>query len=124
MLQTANGSSLTVLRDGNFDIWVYDLERGVPTSLTFDDAAETEQVWSPDGRFLAFSSGRAGADNIYRKRADGSGEEERLTTSDDPHVAELVGQRRPDDCDCRHGTQRQLRRDDAESGRQEDTAAA
>ena len=76
--------SLTVLKDGNFDIWVYDLERGVPTRLTFDDAPETEQVWSPDGRFLAFSSGRAGADNLYRKRADGSGEEERLTTSDDP----------------------------------------
>ncbi len=76
--------SLTVLRDGNFDIWVYDLERGVPTRLTFDDAPDTEQVWSPDGRFIVFSSGRAGADNIYRKRADGSGEEERLTTSDDP----------------------------------------
>ena len=76
--------SLTVLKDGNFDIWVYDLERGVPTRLTFDDAPETEQVWSPDGRFLAFSSGRAGADNLYRKRADGSGEEERLTTSDNP----------------------------------------
>ena len=76
--------SLTVLKDGNFDIWVYDLERGVPTRLTFDDAPETEQVWSPDGRFLAFASGRAGADNLYRKRADGSGEEERLTTSDNP----------------------------------------
>jgi len=76
--------SLTVLRDGNFDIWVYDLERGVPTRLTFDDAPDTEQVWSPDGRFIVFSSGRAGADNIYRKRADGSGEEERLTKSDDP----------------------------------------
>jgi Tol biopolymer transport system component len=76
--------SLTVLKDGNFDIWVYDLERGVPTRLTFDDAPETEQVWSPDGRYLAFSSGRAGADNVYRKRADGSGEEERLTTSDNP----------------------------------------
>ena len=76
--------SLTVLRDGNFDIWVYDLERGVPTRLTFDDAPDTEQVWSPDGRFIVFSSGRAGADNLYRKRADGSGEEERLTKSDDP----------------------------------------
>ena len=43
-------SSLTVLRDGNFDIWVYDLERGVPTRLTFDEAPDTEQMWSPDGR--------------------------------------------------------------------------
>jgi Tol biopolymer transport system component len=76
--------ALTVLKDGNFDVWVYDLERGVPTRLTFDDAPETEQVWSPDGQYLAFSSGREGADNLYRKRADGSGEEERLTKSDNP----------------------------------------
>jgi serine/threonine-protein kinase len=77
--------ALTVLKDGNFDIWVYDLERGVPTRLTFNDAADTEQVWSPDGRYLIFSSGRGGgADNLYRKRADGSGDEEQLTRSDDP----------------------------------------
>ena len=87
--------ALTVLKDGNFDIWVYDLERGVPTRLTFDDAPDTEQVWSPDGRYLAFSSGRDGADNLYRKRADGSGDEERLTTSDDPDVGELVVAGRP-----------------------------
>ena len=76
--------ALTVLKDGNFDVWVYDLERGVPTRLTFDDAPDTEQVWSPDGRFLVFSSGRNGADNLYRKRSDGSGDEERLTKSDVP----------------------------------------
>jgi serine/threonine protein kinase/Tol biopolymer transport system component len=74
--------ALTVLRDGNWDVWVYDLERGVPTRLTFDDAAETEQVWSPDGRELIFSSDKTGVDNLYRKRADGSGETERLTESE------------------------------------------
>ena len=116
--------SLTVLKDGNFDIWVYDLERGVPTRLTFDDAPETEQVWSPDGRFLAFSSGRAGADNLYRKRADGSGEEERLTTSDNPMWPNSWSARWPLDCHCRHGPQRQLRRDDAVAGGQEGRAAA
>jgi serine/threonine-protein kinase len=73
--------SLTVLRDGNWDIWVYDLERGVSTRLTFDEASDTEQIWSPDGEFLVFSSDRNGADNLYRKRADGSGELERLTES-------------------------------------------
>jgi len=73
--------SLTVLRDGNWDIWVYDLERGVSTRLTFDEASDTEQIWSPDGEYLVFSSDRNGADNLYRKRADGSGELERLTES-------------------------------------------
>jgi serine/threonine-protein kinase len=73
--------SLTVLRDGNWDIWVYDLERGVPTRLTFDDSQETEQVWSPDGKYLVFSSNVEGQENLYRKPADGSGDAERITES-------------------------------------------
>ena len=76
--------ALTELRDGNFDIWTYDLDRGVPTRLTFHEGPESEQIWSPDGRFLIFSSGRTGPDNLYRKRADGSGEEEHLVQSDNP----------------------------------------
>ncbi len=67
--------SLTVLRDGNWDVWVYDLEREVSTRLTFDEGSDTEQIWSPDGRELIFSSTRAGADSLYKKLADGSGEE-------------------------------------------------
>jgi serine/threonine-protein kinase len=71
--------SLTVLREGNWDIWVYDLERGVSTRLTFDEGVESEQIWSPDGQELIFSSDDGGPDALYRKRADGSGESERLT---------------------------------------------
>jgi serine/threonine-protein kinase len=76
--------SMTVLRDGNWDVWVYDLERGVPSRLTFDEAAETEQIWSPDGRELIFSSDKSGFDNLYRKRADGSGQTEELTKGEQP----------------------------------------
>jgi serine/threonine-protein kinase len=70
--------SLTVLRDGNWDIWVYDLERGVATRLTFDDGYEGDQVWSPDGAYLAYSSDAGGHESPYRKRTDGSGEAELL----------------------------------------------
>jgi serine/threonine-protein kinase len=51
----------------------------VSTRLTFDPAVESEQVWSADGRYLLFSSDHEGPDSVYRKRADGSGELERLT---------------------------------------------
>jgi serine/threonine-protein kinase len=71
--------SLTVLRDENWDVWVYDLGRGVSTRLTFDEGVESEQIWSADGKYLLFSSDREGPDSLYRKRADGSGELERLT---------------------------------------------
>ena len=70
--------SLTVLRDGNWDVWVYDLERRVSTRLTFHDGYDGDQVWSPDGEYLVFTSDRDGPENPYRKRADGSGQAERL----------------------------------------------
>ncbi len=72
--------SLTVLRDGNWDVWVYDLERKVSTRLTFHDGYDGDQVWSPDGQYLVFTSDREGVENPYRKRADGSGDAERVAT--------------------------------------------
>ena len=83
-----------MLRDENWDIWVYDLARGVSTRLTFDDGIDTEQVWSPDGEYLIFSSDSEGPDSLYRKRADGSGETERLTEAEVRAVGELVVARR------------------------------
>ena len=40
--------------------------------LTFDGRNE-DPSWSPGGRYLAYSSKRAGAKDIYLMRADGSG---------------------------------------------------
>jgi serine/threonine-protein kinase len=66
--------SMTVLKNRNWDIWVYDIERRVSTRLTFDDHPETEQVWSPDGLELVYTAEEAnGTQTVYRKRADGSG---------------------------------------------------
>ena len=75
--------SLTVLRDGNWDVWVYDLERHVMTRLTFDEGTDTEQIWSPDGRDLLFGSDRGNRRTaLYRKPADGSGEEQLAAQTD------------------------------------------
>jgi serine/threonine-protein kinase len=68
--------SYTLLRDDNVDVWVYDLERGVPTRITFDEGYDADQIWSPDGKDLIFTSTRAGGDKVFRKRADGSGDVE------------------------------------------------
>ncbi len=74
--------ALSVLRDDNWDVWVYDVEREVATRLTFNDGYDADQFWSHDGQYLFFSSDRDGQTRPYRKRADGSGEVERLSESE------------------------------------------
>jgi Tol biopolymer transport system component len=63
------------------DVWIYDLERGTRSRLTLAGNSGFP-VWSPDGKWVAFNSDRGGAWNLFRKPADGSGEAERLTTSE------------------------------------------
>ncbi len=75
--------ALTVLTDSNLDVWVFDLERSVATRLTFADGYDGDQIWSPDGRWVAFASDREGAGKIFRKRADGSGDVELLAECKD-----------------------------------------
>ena len=63
------------------DIWVLDWQRGVSTRLTLDPADDTNPVWSPDGRRIAFTSYRKGNADIYVKNANGVGEETPLLES-------------------------------------------
>jgi Tol biopolymer transport system component len=50
------------------------------TRLTFEGLNASPQ-WTPDGKRIVFASARNGAANLNWKSADGSGAEERLTTS-------------------------------------------
>ena len=70
--------ALCVLKDGNWDVWTYDIERGVATRLTFGEGYDADPVWSPDGKWIAFSSDREGQPTVFRKRTDGTGAAERL----------------------------------------------
>src|SRR5579884_136309 len=51
---------------------------GASFRATFDDKSSRDPQWSPDGRWIAFTSNRAEKFNLYRMRADG-GEAEKLT---------------------------------------------
>ena len=63
------------------DVWVYDLLRGVPTRLTFE-GSNSWPVWSRDGKRVVYGGRTTGVSNLYAANADGSGQPERLTTSD------------------------------------------
>ena len=81
-----DGKRLAVEIDegSNMDLWVYELERETLSRLTFDEEADFVPVWTPDGQRVAFSSNRDGGTwNLYWKRADGTGDAERLTESGD-----------------------------------------
>ncbi len=62
----------------NLDVWVYDIDRGVRTRLSTSPERDFRPVWSPAGDEVAFSSNRAGSQDIFLRQADGSGEEKVL----------------------------------------------
>ncbi|MCZ6774401.1 MAG: hypothetical protein O7G83_20780, partial [Proteobacteria bacterium] len=72
----------------SMDIWIYDLERGTSTRLTFDPGVDIVPVWTPDAQRVVFSSGREGGPfALYSKAADGTGAVERLGTSENNQFA-------------------------------------
>jgi Tol biopolymer transport system component/DNA-binding winged helix-turn-helix (wHTH) protein len=68
---------LDVVR-GSENIFVMDLDNGSITRLTTDLGVDSNPIWSPDGRRVAWGrAGKAGT-GIFARMADGSGPEERL----------------------------------------------
>ena len=62
--------------------WTYDTTRDSLTRITFDGTQNDAPTWSPDGTRIAVRSNREGAPgSIFWQMADGSGGQERLSTS-------------------------------------------
>ena len=66
------------------DLWLVEFERGLPTRLTFTEAAESAPVWSPDSRRLAFRSSRTGDEGLFWKDIDDTGQETSITPKPTP----------------------------------------
>ena len=75
-----DGKRLAVVNDAaaNPDIWIYDIERGTMTRLTFGGANE-EPVWSPGSQYLIYHSGMGFG--VWWIRADGAGGPRQLIKS-------------------------------------------
>jgi len=64
--------------DGNLDIYVLDVNSRQSQRLTTHRAIDTEGSWSPDGRYIYFTSDRSGGPQVYRVAVNG-GTPERVT---------------------------------------------
>jgi serine/threonine protein kinase len=74
-----DGKKLVYYLDGTgFDVWSFDIARGVKIPLTFGSSSgqgNLYPVWSPEGKYVAYTSYRDGKYSLYQKSADGSGGE-------------------------------------------------
>jgi Tol biopolymer transport system component len=64
----------------NIDLWLLDGARS--SRLTLDAQEDRFPIWSRDGASVVFRSIRTGQGDLYLKRIDGAGAEERLVASD------------------------------------------
>jgi Tol biopolymer transport system component len=82
-----DGRRVALLRgeNGRQDIWLLDGARA--SRVTFHSGQTSYAIFSPDGKQIAFSATRAGADGIYAMPADGAAAEQLLLRLDGPKNA-------------------------------------
>jgi Tol biopolymer transport system component len=64
------------LQTGQSDLWTIELASGTATRLTNDTLPKNGPLWSPDGKYIYFTSLRNGDWPVLRRPSDGSGSEE------------------------------------------------
>jgi WD40 repeat protein len=79
VVYTVNESVMTAEKSEYLtNIWMANADGSDAHQMTFSDKPSTNPNWSPDGRWIAFTSSRSGKNNLYLMRADG-GEAEMIT---------------------------------------------
>ena len=76
-----DGQRFLVWTQGDRNVWVHDLSRGVTTRLTFE-GRNARAIWTPDGTRITYASAIAGKENLFWRPSDGSGTAERLAASE------------------------------------------
>jgi len=88
--EPGNYEAPALSRDGSLvayssqgDLWVYDVLRGVPTQVTKGLAVTRPKHWTPDDRFIVFST----PEGIWRSRPDGGAQPELMLPAAPPRVS-------------------------------------
>jgi Tol biopolymer transport system component/tRNA A-37 threonylcarbamoyl transferase component Bud32 len=74
--------------EGQYDIWVMDVARGVTSRVTATEGAERDPVWAPDGRSLAFIARTAKGADLRRKGLRASDPEIVIADTPDEDIPE------------------------------------
>src|SRR6266508_511078 len=77
-------------------IWMASADGGDAYQMTFGEKPSTNPDWSPDGRWIAFTSSRSGKNNLYLMRSTG-GKSIALTMTDPPTPDEEKNNKGKDD---------------------------
>jgi Tol biopolymer transport system component len=82
---TADGERLVYTNNssgkGDMDLWIRDAQSAASNRLTFEEGGDYYPVWSPDGRFVYYTSDRRNDGVIFRRSSDGSGPAEEIGTT-------------------------------------------
>jgi serine/threonine-protein kinase len=74
--------AVSVVGSDGQHIWVKELPRGPLAKLTFDGSMNYRPAWTPDGLFVSYVSDRDGLWDLYKRRADGSAQDEHVLHRD------------------------------------------
>ncbi|MGI8786415.1 MAG: winged helix-turn-helix domain-containing protein [Pyrinomonadaceae bacterium] len=64
---------------GNFANYIIPIKGGEPRRISPEGVWEDYPIWSADGEYIYFTSNRTGKPNIWRTKADGTGEAVQIT---------------------------------------------
>ncbi len=72
--------------NGDLDVWTFDMDRGVPSRITFDPGTDFFPVLSPDGSRVVFSSMRGAPPTLYEKMTSGAAAEQPIFQQGRPQL--------------------------------------
>ena len=71
-------AAMQKIDNGNSDIWIMDLNRGVPVRFTFSSSNDDNPTWSQDGSLLFYTSTADNKTTFFKKNSNGGGNEQQV----------------------------------------------